>query len=280
MKKRKFKYLIPENCVLLEEKEKHFSVDLEKIPITRGSGVKLVYIRESYKILYSKLENSLLRENENRNITFSGNSGIGKSLFYVYCLKELIKRNFLTDHVLLLHSGSRCMEYMNLKKVIRLIDPPVFGTELFGWKGFSIIFASPDLDGLREFKKGSRMNFFMPPWTLEEILECNKECRLGMRRNVFVQRFDEIGGIARYLFDLNMYQTAHTELNNFMGRDAISNLLDILKAISKGASTKDEYSHRILVMIPSTDYLNYSLGFASKNICRREILQGKETRIA
>jgi hypothetical protein len=277
--------IIPENSVFLEEKKTWFSVDLDKIPIARGSGVKAVFIRESYKLLYPKLEKSLLKESENRCVSFSGNPGIGKSLFYIYCLRRLMKREFLTDHILLLHSGSRCIEYKKAEScfvecdgdrfkelsrtrtVIRLIDPPVFGTELLGWKGFSILFTSPGLEGLHEFKKGSRMNLFMPPWTLEELLECNKECRLGIKTDLIEERFDEIGGIARHVFDFNLYQSALADLENFMGNKAIINLLDIVK--SSGQANPKDYSHRILVMNPSTDFSKYSLGFTSKKVCMR-----------
>jgi hypothetical protein len=271
--------------VFKEEDPKHFLVDLDKIPLSRGSGIKYIYIRESYTLLFERLKCALLRGgDENKHISFSGNPGIGKSFFYVYCIDSLIKRSFLNDYVLVVHSGSFVAEYIEHQKrlvycdyerfrelrfqanVIRLIDPPVAETELLGWKGFSVLFTSPGIPGFHEFKKASRMNLYMPPWTLDEILECNLECKLNLREAIIKERFEYIGGIARLVFSNDLYQSALLNLSNYIGEDSITRLLDVVN--SRGQASASDYSHRILVMNPSHDYSNFSLGFASKKICK------------
>ncbi len=107
--------LIPINDVFIEENEKYFIVNQDLIPLARFSDFVKVYIRDSYKV-YGMIRSALIEKNFYRSISVSGNPGIGKSFFYIYCAKLLIQRDFLNDHTLVLHSDSECMEYIAAKK--------------------------------------------------------------------------------------------------------------------------------------------------------------------
>lgn len=130
-----------------------------------------------------------------KNLVVTGNPGIGKSRFYVYCAFRLIRG--LVDeemkarkYTLVLNFGERYLTYSWSEKVFVSIEGKAVlqlqdsanvlrfvearSSTLVGWNGVSILFTSPALDELSDYTKGlNSMSFICPMWTLAELRACN-----------------------------------------------------------------------------------------------------------
>ena len=70
---------------------------------------------------------------------------------------DFTKRNFFTLNT------HQLQKYREDVSVLRLIEAK--SDEFTGWSGVSVLFASPGVEGLREFTKGNCFRLYMPIWT-------------------------------------------------------------------------------------------------------------------
>jgi hypothetical protein len=232
-----------------------------------------------------KRARSCLENGWNTTIHVSGNPGIGKSRFYLYCIFcLLLERKFVSTYQLVINFyddyflydsvqeefiGLTAAEVKDLRenpKVFRLIEAG--SNLLFGWSGVSVLFASPGVAGLNNFMKDDSYRFYLPVWTFEEVKDLNSMLIPPLDENSLIERFYIFGGIPRFIFnDAQVDEKGELEL-------AI-NSFDALKVLSyiKGRTVREkDYSHRVLCMVPSEDFRSIlHLDFLSKHIAEKII---------
>lgn len=87
------------------------------------------------------------------------------------------------------------------RRVIRLIEAN--SSEFSGWKGMSILFASPGLKGMANFDS---ITYVMPVWTLTELQKYNIIIgnKFELEKSALIERYDKFGGIPRFIFATNV----------------------------------------------------------------------------
>ncbi|KAG6972603.1 hypothetical protein JG688_00003908 [Phytophthora aleatoria] len=133
---------------------------------------------------------SCLVEGADCNMVVTGNPGTGLSRFYLYCtfhltlrtkleVKELSSFKLVVNYNKQFHkfdaeiqgvielSEADVSSLQEESRVTRLIDGR--SSELAGWQGVSILFASPGAEAMRKFSKVDTFRYIMPVWTVEEL---------------------------------------------------------------------------------------------------------------
>mmetsp|Transcript_17972 Transcript_17972/g.48867 ORF Transcript_17972/g.48867 Transcript_17972/m.48867 type:complete len:360 (+) Transcript_17972:392-1471(+) len=157
-----------------------------------------------------------------------------------------------------------------------LIDPAENGDPNFlggehGLAGRTFILAvSPDRNNCQAIKKGASMsNLYMGPCSLEEALRMRLKCYQGVSEARVKLRFEEFGGIPRFLFekerienevDVNLKETEYSQVTALNDVTANPRRIDDME-------TSDPFKHlwTIFHMLPITrsdgtiDFTNYSI---------------------
>ncbi|POM67835.1 Crinkler (CRN) family protein, partial [Phytophthora palmivora] len=248
---------------------------------------KVIMERKAYRVIFTELMKEVQSSFEyvepgkvsepgkDSNLIVTGNPGIGKSRFYLYCIFQLILGERedvkkLLPYELVLNYGSDFRKYdaerkefveldgeevvslQTQRRVLRLVEAT--STQLVGWSGVSILFASPGVKGIKDFAK------------------CTTHC-LQLAEDDLVSRYDIFGGIPRFVFtrasNVNVKNTLVEAVNSFSAMDIIS------YARSNHSVKEENYSDRVLKMVPTrTDFrADYHLDFLSKHIA--ELVVGK-----
>jgi hypothetical protein len=270
-----------------EQKRTNYFVMVSLPPLAHSQEkYKLIVERECYRLVFQEIfvrAKSRLEKGWDTNMHVSGNPGIGKSRFYLYFIFRLLSdRDFVLTYRLVINFCSNYFLYDSAneeflwlnqnevkilhedKRVFRLIEAE--SDELTGWKGVSVLFASPGVLGLNDFMKVEPVQFFLPVWTLEELSELNSMQEVQLSESVLIERFDMFGGIPRFIFtDSQDYEKDQLTL-------AI-NSFDALRVLSyaKGKTVREsDYSHRVMCMVPSNDFKSIShLDFLSIYIAEK-----------
>ncbi|KAF4137423.1 hypothetical protein GN958_ATG13397 [Phytophthora infestans] len=227
------------------------------------------------------------------NVVVTGNPGIGKSRFFLYCIFQLILRERedvkrLPPYELVVNHKKKYLKYdaastefVELNKtdvralegkpyVIRLVEAT--SSELTGWRGVSILFASPGVDGIDNFSKVDGLTFIMPTWTLEELEDYNSllPAELKLAEGELLSRYDGFGGIPRFVFSQAMGRT-EAKIKSAI---ASFSALDVISYCRKNDAVREkDYSHCVLEMVPTqADFLaNFYLDFVSMHIAEAVI---------
>ena len=264
---------------------------------------KTIVERHAYTVIFAELMGkvkSCFDINSDANMLVTGNPGTGKSRFYLYCIFQIVfghqeKVKELGSFDLVLNFENKYhkfdaenREFITLNKtdvssiqsqrrVLRLIEGK--SSELNGWTGVSILFASPGLDGLNDYLKVNSVTYIMPVWSLEELQDCNAllDDDLKVPEAVLISRYDKFGGIPRFIF------TVTEEDHNHALQTAIGsfNALDIISYAKQNDAVRDKkYSHRILEMVPTSENFRttFHLDFLSKHIAEEIVAKvGKDS---
>ncbi|GMF27500.1 unnamed protein product [Phytophthora lilii] len=227
------------------------------------------------------------------NVVVTGNPGTGKSRFLLYCMFQLTLGEQedvqqLPLYELVVNHNEKYVKYdaatkefvdldkadvsalMGQRHVLRLVEAT--SSELTGWSGVSVLFASPGVEGYENFEKVDGLTFTMPTWILEELKEYNTllSDRLKLDDDELLSRYDLYGGIPRFVFSQTIDRPEakiHSAITSF----------DALKVISycrsNAAVRENDYSNCVLQMVPTqADYCGkFYLDFVSMHIAEKII---------
>ncbi|GMF23435.1 unnamed protein product [Phytophthora lilii] len=210
-------------------------------------------------------------ESTSANMVVTGNPGTGKSRFYLYFILQLILRHQaevqeLDSFELVLNFQDRFHSYnyqdkmftelnqadirvlSDTKRVLRLIEGK--SSELVGWSGVSILFASPGLDGVNGYEKNRSYTYIVPAWTLAELEDYNSllTSKLHVPDNILISRYFKFGGIPRFIFtstELEDNQKLSVAIASFNALEVIAYTKSKKPAIDK------DYNNHVLRMVPT-----------------------------
>ncbi|KAK1943129.1 hypothetical protein P3T76_005766 [Phytophthora citrophthora] len=254
--------------------------------------------RDAYRVIFAEFSGRVKKSFETRspaNLVVTGNSGTGKSWFYLYCIFQLILGNKeeveeFPAFTLVLDFGDNFQLYdVEIKefaelnanevrvlsdedRVLRLVEEK--SSDLVGWKGVSILFASPCVDGMNDYLKLYSCRYIMPVWNFEELQDCNS--LLGdwfkVPSDVLVERYNKFGGIPRFIFTDSIVGTG----NDTQWRYAMYNFSasKIISYVTRNCPVKDEdYSDHVLKMVPSNPHFrtNFRLDSVSDYVAEKII---------
>ncbi|KAF1780644.1 hypothetical protein GQ600_1280 [Phytophthora cactorum] len=248
--------------------------------------------RDAYAVIFAELI---------RKVKLGFEAKHGESRFYLYCIFQLllghqVEVKELATFDLVLNFGNKyhkfraeSMDFIKLNevevlslqdqhRVLRLIEGK--SSELTGWKGISILFASPGLDGMNDYAKVDSFTYILPAWTFEELQDYNFLLDNGFKvaEDVLISRYNKFGGIPRFIF-------TSTELENeeeLSKAIATFSALDIISYAKNNHAVRDgNYSHRVLEMVPSLENFRakFHLDFLSKYIAEQIVSRVTEDSI-
>ncbi|KAF0690949.1 hypothetical protein As57867_017668, partial [Aphanomyces stellatus] len=248
--------------------------------LMNDNGQVSVFVRPCYDELFKLLLKDI--EERNQSVGITGNPGIGKSRFYAYCVFRLTQEP-IEGRVLVINcaeetfifedgvfryisTNQELLQYKRNKNVIRLIDGR--SNHLFSWTGVSILFTSPGYSDYKTFLKSTNVQYVMPPWTQKELSIAAEIAETTTK--VVKERFDEFGGIARYVFSkqVHSYTSDAKEVHSKVKG------LDIFNVVSRREEVNEKmYPHRLLHMFPkhlgSRAYSGFYVTFGSDTIAEK-----------
>lgn len=239
-------------------------------------------VRNCYVELYD-----IIMASKARAVIVTGNPGIGKSAFYVYFYTRLLSDERRPEHVLVyentkeeavlyVHNGEvkevqlsqekqDLFDRMPTQPVWRIIDG--CNENVKSHLGRTIVFSSPNCKKLKLLKKDvDRKTLYVPPWNLQELNFCRERFYPSLSYDELVRRFCEFGGVPRFVFTAEQSDVSSTIAGAF-GKANFRKHVEL--PITMEQSDYDNYSHRLLHMIPCENYSNYYLKFASESIGSR-----------
>jgi hypothetical protein len=257
--------------------------------------------RYAYTVLFDNLMSHAMscfdsKRKPSANLVVTGNPGIGKSRFYLYCIFRILneqqeKLKAMSSFVLnydgkyhrydastrefILLNDKEVSKLSEQERVLRLIDGK--STLLVGWRGVSILFTSPGLTEIRDYCKNKSTTYIMPTWSLEELQNCNQLLQddLKLSEIDLISRCSKHGGIPRFIF------TTH-EIENNNDLNGAIRTFDSLKIINITKESQpvrsNEYSHRVLEMVPDNVnfHSSYHLDFLSNSIAEKVVAKLNE----
>lgn len=148
----------------------------------------------------------------------TGNPGVGKSMFYRYCVwratqgidhlpsarfvanagDEFQRYNSVTKSFTSL-SADQLRELKKCANVVRFVDGK--STELVGWCGVTILFASLGPDFVQDFRNEGAA-FIVPHWSLDDLETFNQPLDADARltNEVLLDRWHKFGGVPKFVF--------------------------------------------------------------------------------
>ena len=238
----------------------------EDPPLTYEFEESKFYIRACYEVYYDLLV-TCLNSGRYDYLTVMGTPGTGKSLFYIYVFNRIRAENpMVTVVVVTFDKRSRmneCWLYEPGKDREKLEVIPEIPGAIYLCDGppsrtikhvKMVLFTCPNHEWLRYIQKDHRhVCLGFPVWTLDELLEANDACELGLDKDMIVDRFNFFGGSARYCL---------SKCDEFVadGRQDIEHKITMIDTIDKlrrclehGNASEDQILHwapRISSMYP------------------------------
>lgn len=194
--------------------------------------MKTLFVRSCYDDIWNQvqqhyqitMDNPIATEDTLDGFIISGTPGVGKSCFLDFCLHNLLKLGksvcyfYGKTKVAKIYKTDGTVESYSIDKDnvegalaaqvdFLLIDPPENGDANFlgGRWGLAkkkfILAVPPDRNNCQAIRKETTtMKLYMGTCSLEEAQEMRVACYPGVPNHRIVLRFEEFGGIARYLF--------------------------------------------------------------------------------
>jgi hypothetical protein len=254
--------------------------------VPMDENLKNMYlVRECYVELYERIMASAAR-----TVIVTGNPGVGKSAFYVYFYTRLLSDDRIPEHVLVYeNSKEKPVLYVDQRHVIEIENfyMPYDEKErnlirtfnkLNIWHiidgcnenvkpqslGRTIVFSSPNRKKMNLLDDDVNVEkLYVPPWTLEELNICRERFYPSLSYEDLVKRFCDFGGVPRFIFAGNQ-SNARSKIAEAFSKADFRKHVELPEAI--GISDSDDYSHRLLHMMPCDNYSSYFLNFASESI--------------
>ncbi len=255
--------------------------------IMPDTSLNSLYIRECYRAIAS----SILEGNGSHKAIITGTPGIGKSLFLIYLLWNLVKEG---KRVLLIYGtfniyydGKGCVLQFESGRLPSDTDYSFWNHSLWclfdakskqkadldrlpvGLSTF-IVSTSPRREMVNDFRKPPPpQTFYMPVWTeteLEAVAPLFPDSN-----SVWHERFETLGGIPRYVLE----DTTQTPTNILEAACRNISLKKCIKEIGLNSeiSDKSKVVHSLIHMTSTSPFTNSSVQYASPtamNIIVRE----------
>ena len=262
------------------EREGSFLEFTSAIPST--NNLRQLYIRECYDVIAS----TILRESKSSRQKFiiTGTPGIGKSIFLFYLAHRLVREK---NRVLLIYNPVKVYYDTEgrVSKVGNLPDTDDLGFWskslwcLFDARGVTasdlhqipydqctfVLSTSPKRDLVNDFKKSMNPRiFYMPIWTEGELDAIANV--LGDVPNEWREKFKHIGGVPRYVFDMDV--DVHRSLDQACNQCTLD---DCIKMVGFDAVISDHCKsaiHRLIHITSLPPFTDSSVDFASKTVAR------------
>jgi len=123
----------------------------------------------------------------------------------------------------------------------------------------TILLSSPRLDRINEVRKKANAQYYMPTWTLDEVLLCNQHL-YGYNHGVIQQAFARWGGVPRYVIEFLSDEEQQNQLGKAIEEAAKMTLGELATKLKGG----DEGSHFLFHLAPSPDFRKVTYRFASR----------------
>jgi len=178
-------------------------------------GYKL-FIRPCYRKLSERILNDFYKRS---HLVVTGTPGIGKSVFGLYlmyllrCEGKTVVFERKSDWYRFNDEGVikgdvasfRQAGFLDDESSWYLSDPDAKPQELLSLR--TVVLVSPNYERTKEFMKlsGLAQQIFMPVWKVDELLDCQCAVFPDVPSDVVKQRFAEVGGVARAVFDEIMF---------------------------------------------------------------------------
>ena len=260
--------------------------DIECTPTTL-SKVKALFIRDSYKKLYSLIVDSF----KDKDVVVTGTPGIGKTLFLVYFLMRYMRENDDFTVLLCKHSSETYVYFDNrndgpvelqrltsdLKRLLvngdllLLVD----AASVYRTGNCRVIVAtSPNISNYEDILKDCNpVLLHMPVWSSEELLKARESISSyeALTEAVVKERFELWGGIARLVFEPN-YQK-YTEkcklLEKHISRVTPKTLFKDFSRVDTGKESHLIF-HQHLVGGSFTNYvLRFASDYVESKVCKQ-----------
>jgi hypothetical protein len=207
-----------------------------------------------------------------KNVLVRGTPGIGKTHFSFLLILRLIAEGKTVvyerksrDRAFLfspteVKSGRRFTDFdeVGSKDTFLILD--AINVDVINAK--TILVSSPNENNFHDFVKKidvTKDSYYMPPWSLEEILDCNG--KMYNRRVSDVRAgYEKVGGVPRILLEKDTVDIGPVS-------DAIITTSGLAwKEISRNLAVNSQVSGKVFHMIPTADLRNFEYRFASKYV--------------
>lgn len=267
-----------------EDEDEHsiHSISMVSFPpmINRNPSHREIYERDCYKTFFNQICDRInLQKHFLMSVT--GDPGIGKSYFYLYCTFKFTKDlNLLKGLTLIINSQSSYKKYDVDQKgfvdvsyydiyeetsILRLIDGNTFN--FYPFAGSSILFSSPSDKSLgtqTTFMKNYESYYLhMPAWSMEELLTVNKLLESSSQQQSeeeIAEKVSIAGPIPRSVLikDTRVEQLKQNIEKYVNSSDAI----DILTFCKEQNAVRDDhFSHVLLMTTPRSSEMGGASAF-------------------
>jgi hypothetical protein len=225
-------------------------------------GYQSIMIRDCYQ----ELLNILLKK-QSKKAVITGTSGIGKTLFLIYCAYALVVEMKKTVYLAI-----------NSAKYHYLVTPAGFrrchndSRELPGDAGICYL-----VDSLEPFiidcglsiltTVSPRMNYanesityYMPLWDLNELVELVEKCKVNIDVVLLKKRFEILNGVPCRLF--NTIFPPEKLIDYALSQSDIHSL-------TKSPLSERNLEHVSLLVLTTQDYINFEVKYASRYVSQR-----------
>ena len=242
---------------------------------------KNFYVRKCYQQIAD-----LMFEKNRPTMSLLGSSGIGKSNFMIYLIWRRFQDPELSNFPVFLHQKNKITQFKKGEEPL-LVDVRTL------WSAPRQALYIMDADNQYEcyvdcqslwitsarkpkspafntehFKHALRADgeFFLPPWTIEEMLDDKVMALHGLPQEVVEERFELFGGCARIVLeeDDNVFIKDRERLEGALNSaDALSTLeiSSDMKAISKN-------THLLVKMYPKRNFSFFDVNVSSPYVCQ------------
>ncbi len=257
-----------------------FCFDAFKTILPTTEKLTKMFVRKAYRDL-NVLIHSLYEGKEIRKVIVTGTPGVGKTVFMLYQLYMAKVRNknvvlkcsdivaaFMSDpRRVLVHLDHIDMHtLLGATSTLYFFDPAASGEELRSdVRAFTVVFASTNPRNSKIFKKSTHTKFFMPIWTLEELIDCRLLCYPSMTENEVVTAHTMWGGSARCVFSLKRDHNLQ-RLSEFVTSASLSDVLADMEGLKMSRDSFNSSQWLVHIFIQHNDYTKRYLKWASEYV--------------
>ena len=252
---------------------------------------KKFYVRKCYQPIAD-----LMFEKNPPTMSLLGSSGIGKSNFVIYLIWRRFQDPELIKFPIFLHNGD---DIICFKKGEEPLEVDVRTLKTAPRQALYVMDASIDVErrvqcqslwitsarrpgspafNTEHFKHADNCGgrFFMPPWTLEEMLDDEVMPLHGLPREIVEERFGFFGGTARLVLRKEKSETMYDKERleaALSSADALSTL-----KISSDMKFISKNTHLLLKMYPKRNFSSFDVNVSSPHVCQELVKRNRQER--